>query len=97
MARPLLIAAALVLLSSAAVAQNICAPREDVVKRLWAKWQEAQITVAMINDGRLLEIFVSEKGSWTAIISDPNGRSCVASAGQEWTIFDAPKKPGNGA
>ena len=97
MARPLLIAAALVLLSSAAVAQNICAPRDDVVKRLWAKWQEAQITVAMINDGRLLEIFVSEKGSWTAIISDPNGQSCVASAGQEWTTFDFPKRPGDGA
>ena len=93
MARPLIIAAAFVLLSSAAVAQNICAPRDDVVKRLWAKWQEAQITVAMINDGRLLEIFASEKGSWTAIISDPNGRSCVASAGQEWTIFVSPKKP----
>ena len=97
MARQLLIAAALVLLSSAAVAQNICAPRDDVVKRLWAKWQEAQITVAMINDGRLLEIFVSEKGSWTAIISDPNGQSCVASAGQEWTTFDFPKRPGDGA
>jgi hypothetical protein len=97
MARSLLIAAALVLLSTTAAAQNICAPRNDVVKRLWDRWQEAQITVAMINDGRLLEIFVSKKGSWTAIISDPNGRSCVASAGQEWTIFDAPKKPGNGA
>tara|TARA_Y100000817_G_scaffold65790_1_gene49719 strand:- start:6882 stop:7175 length:294 start_codon:yes stop_codon:yes gene_type:complete len=97
MARSLLIAAALVLLSSAAVAQNICAPRDDLVKRLWDRWQEAQVSLAMINDGRLLEIFASEAGSWTAIISDPNGRSCVASAGQEWTIFDAPKKPGNGA
>tara|TARA_Y100000004_G_scaffold187302_1_gene239906 strand:- start:676 stop:879 length:204 start_codon:yes stop_codon:yes gene_type:complete len=55
------------------------------VKRLWDKWKEAQVSLAMINDGRLLEIFVSEKGSWTAIISDPSGRSCVASAGQEWT------------
>lgn len=73
-------------IASTAVAQNICAPRDDLIKRLWDRWQEAQIIVAMINDGRLLEIFVSEKGSWTAVISDPNGRSCVASAGQEWTI-----------
>jgi hypothetical protein len=80
-----------------AAAQNICAPRTDLVKRLWDRWQEAQVSLAMINDGRLLEIFASEAGSWTAIISDPNGRSCVASAGQEWTVFDAPKVPGDGA
>ena len=97
MARPLIIAAALVLLSPTAAAQNLCAPRTDLVKRLWDRWQEAQVSLAMINDGRLLEIFASEAGSWTAIISDPNGRSCVASAGQEWTVFDAPKKPDEGA
>ena len=95
MARPLIIAAAFVLLSSAAVAQNICAPRDDLVKRLWDRWQEAQVSLAMVADGRLLEIFVSKSGSWTAVISDPSGRSCVASAGQEWTTFDSPKKPGD--
>jgi len=95
--KTLAIASLVLLLSSAAAAQNICALRDDVVKRLWDRWQEAQVTVAMINDGRLLEIFVSEKGSWTAIISDPNGQSCVASAGQEWTVFDTPQKPDEGA
>jgi hypothetical protein len=97
MARAFLIAIALLLVPVGAAAQNICAPRTDLVKRLWDRWQEAQVSLAMINDGRLLEIFASEAGSWTAIISDPNGRSCVASAGQEWTIFDAPKKPDEGA
>jgi hypothetical protein len=95
MARALIIAIALLLVPVGTAAQNICAPREDVVQRLWDRWQEAQVSLAMINDGRLLEIFASETGSWTAIISDPNGRSCVASAGQEWTIFDSPKKPGD--
>ena len=75
-------------IASTAVAQNICAPRDDVVKRLWDRWQEAQVSLAMIADGRLLEIFVSEKGSWTAIISDPGGRSCVASAGKDWTVVE---------
>ena len=98
MARPLIIAAALVLLSTtAAASQSLCAPRDDLVKRLWNRWQEAQVSLAMINDGRLLEIFASKKGSWTAVISDPNGHSCVASAGQEWTTFEFPKTPGKGA
>ena len=85
-----------VFLCAPAAAQNICAPRDDVVQRLWDRWQEAQVTVAMVADGRLLEIFVSETGSWTAVISDPGGRSCVASAGKNWTVFDAPKVPKKG-
>ena len=75
-------------IASTAVAQNICAPRADVVKRLWDRWQEVQISLAMVADGRLLEIFVSENGSWTAVISDPGGRSCVASAGKDWTVVE---------
>ena len=86
-----------VFLCAPAAAQNICAARDEVVQRLWDRWQEAQVALAVINDGKLLEIFVSERGSWTVIISDPNGRACVASAGQEWTVFSTPKAPGGGA
>ena len=56
-----------VFLCAPAAAQNICAARDDVVQRLWDRWQEAQVALAVINDGKLLEIFVSERGSWTVI------------------------------
>ena len=85
-----------VFLCAPAAAQNICAARADVVQRLWDRWREAQVSRALVADGRLLEIFVSESGSWTAVISDPGGRSCVASAGKNWTVYDAPKVPGRG-
>ena len=71
---------------SSASAQNLCAKREEVVQRLWDKWQEALTANGLANDNRLIEVFVSKKGSWTIIISDPSGRSCVASAGQNWTL-----------
>lgn len=92
------IAAALmaVFLCAPAAAQNICADRDDVVQRLWDRWQEAQTAYGLVNDGRMVEVFVAADKSWTIIISDVNGRSCVASAGKNWTVFDAPKVPGKG-
>ena len=71
---------------SSASAQNICAKREEIIQKLWDKWQEVLTANGLANDNRLIEVFVSEKGSWTIIISDPNGHSCVASAGRNWTL-----------
>ena len=81
-----------------AAAQNICAERGEMVNRLYEKWEEAQIGYGLVNDGRMIEIFVanSDDSSWTIIISDPSGKSCVASAGKNFTIFDDPKVPGSG-
>ena len=94
--KTLAIASLLLLLSSAAAAQNICGPRDDVVKRLWERWGEKQAAMGLANDNRLVEVFVAKNGSWTVIISDSSGRSCVASAGKNWTTDGFPA-PGPGA
>ena len=36
------------------------------------------------NGKRMIELLVSEKGSWTVLISDSNGRSCVMAGGENW-------------
>lgn len=60
--------------------------------RLLNKWGEVPHSQGLVMDGRLLEIFVNpEKRSWTVIISDPSGRSCVASAGEAFQAVE-PKK-----
>ena len=74
-------------IASEVVAQNICGPREELISRLWAKWQEAQIAHGLVNDNRLVEVFVNKSGSWTVLISDASGRSCVASSGKNWTVI----------
>ena len=73
-------------IASEAIAQNICGPRGELIVRLWDKWQEAQIAHGLVNDNRLVEVFANKEGSWTVLITDPNGRSCVASAGKNWTV-----------
>jgi hypothetical protein len=80
---------------SSASAQNICAKREEVIERLWSRWQELLTANGLANDNRLIEVFVSEHGSWTIVITDASGRSCVASAGRGWTPRE-PKIPPKG-
>tara|TARA_R100000781_G_scaffold18611_5_gene14429 strand:- start:6155 stop:6442 length:288 start_codon:yes stop_codon:yes gene_type:complete len=93
--KPLIFFVLVLMAVSSASAQNICAKREEVVERLWNRWQEVLTANGLTNDNQLVEVFVSKKGSWTIIISDPSGKSCVASAGQNWTLRE-PKEPKRG-
>ncbi len=36
------------------------------------------------NGKAMFELFVSESGSWTVIVSDPVGRSCIIASSEDW-------------
>lgn len=80
----------LILLAFPALAQQpLCGPRDEIVAQLVTKWHETQRAVGMEKSGRLIEVFVSDKGTFTIIISDPSGTSCAATAGEDWQFIDA--------
>ena len=61
-----------------------CAARADLVKALGEKFHENEAARGLINPNVVLEIFVSEKGTWTILATDTHGLSCVISAGEGW-------------
>ncbi|MGX8011413.1 hypothetical protein ACVDG8_021840 [Mesorhizobium sp. ORM8.1] len=61
-----------------------CAPRTDVIKALGDKFHETEAGRGLINPNVVLEIFVSDQGSWTVLASDTKGQSCILSAGEGW-------------
>ena len=61
-----------------------CAPRADIVKALGDKYHESVAGRGLINPNVVLEIFVSEQGTWTVVASDIKGQSCVMSVGEGW-------------
>jgi hypothetical protein len=87
---PLLLAAAATLcLSQTAYAG--CGPRADVAEKLKADYDEHVSLVGVREGGAsLIEIFVSESGTWTVIESFPDGRACSRAFGTEW--FQVPKE-----
>ncbi len=82
--------------SCTAYAQVACGPRNDIVKRLADKFKETQVAMGLSNSGKLIEVFVSDKGSFTVLMSDPNGTSCVATAGENWATEGFIEVPGVG-
>jgi hypothetical protein len=81
-----MVAAAVAMSAGAAPAKaaSQCAPRADIIKALGNKYHESQAGRGLINPNVVLEIFVSDQGSWTVLASDTKGQSCVLSAGEGW-------------
>ncbi|WP_292443522.1 hypothetical protein [Mesorhizobium sp.] len=55
-----------------------------MVKALGEKFHENAAAVGMINPNVIVEVFVSERGTWTILATDTQGQSCVLSAGEGW-------------
>lgn len=70
--------------TSAAVAQEQCAPRDQIVKVLNAKFQESQRALGLINEKAMMEVYISQRGSWTMVVTNDQGVTCVLAAGEAW-------------
>lgn len=66
----------------------MCAPRDEVVKQLGAQFSETPVSRGLTGDGMLLEVFASPQGTWTAVLSEPTGVSCLVSGGEAWQSVD---------
>ena len=62
-----------------------CDDRESVLPILAKKYQEQPIALGVTNTGNLVELLTSPKGrTWTLIITDPRGRTCLMATGEGW-------------
>src|SRR5262245_19686739 len=70
-------------LTPAAIADPWCLHKE-LGKYLADNYSERHRGWCLTRDGRLLEIFISEKGTWTVLVSLPTGASCIVFEGTDW-------------
>lgn len=75
----------------------MCAPRDEVVKQLGAQFSETAVSRGLTGDGMLLEVFASPQGTWTAVLSEPTGVSCLVSGGEAWQSVDPSLRTGTEA
>ncbi len=79
-----LIALGILLGAVPADAQLQCAHRSDLVTRLDQGFDQKLTGVGITSNGLLLEVFASKEGSWTALVTRPDGHSCIVSHGTDW-------------
>lgn len=70
--------------AATSTAANFCAERNEMVRSLADQFKENPAAVGMINDNAVIEVFVSQNGSWTILATGTDGKSCVLSAGVGW-------------
>jgi hypothetical protein len=76
--------------------QTVCAPRAIMVEKLKADFGEKPRGVGLADTGGLIEFLASKEGSWTLIMTSPEGRSCLVMAGDKWKAREAEKGQGHG-
>lgn len=69
---------------SQAQQQPPCANRAEFLNHLSANYKEAPVAMGLTANGGLLEVVASEDGSWTIIVTTPNGLSCGVASGMSW-------------
>ncbi len=85
----MILGAALALLATEAAAQSACNQRDDVIGHLAKKFGEAPVALGVTNKGNLVEVLTTGDGNtWTIIVSQPNGTSCMVAAGEGWRTKD---------
>ena len=82
--------------SSPAQAQAACDARAKIITRLAENYQEQPRGRGVTARSLLMELFISPEGTWTLLVSQPNGISCLIAAGDGWLeipyIPDGPRE-----
>ncbi len=64
---------------------QLCGQRASVIGRLAEKYREAPVAIGVTSTGGMVEVLTTSDGTtWTIIMSNPNGTSCLVAAGEGW-------------
>lgn len=73
-----------------------CGPRDEIVAQLGSVFQEAPNGMGMIDPNAVVEVFVSDAGTFTILTSGTDGTSCILASGEGWD-GGAVRQVGSGA
>ncbi len=74
--------------SPALAQQSVCGDRDEIVSRLETGYQELTSGMGLASNGGLVELYTSKKGTWTLMVTQPSGVSCLIGAGDHWETIE---------
>lgn len=61
-----------------------CGDRGYIAQKLDNGYSEKPVAMGLSADGAVVEVFASNAGSFTIIVTRPNGLSCILVTGESW-------------
>ena len=77
--------------AQAQAARTSCGDRAAVLDRLAARYAEAPVNMGLTSTGAVLEILASDQGTWTVLVTTPQGVTCMMAAGEHWEPVERKK------
>lgn len=78
-------------LPAAAADNMICGKRDKIISQLQGKYGETARVMGFSKGAGVVEVFANERsGSWTILITNPTGMSCLMAAGEAFESVDIP-------
>lgn len=65
-------------------ASNLCTKRTAMIDALARKYHEERRGIGIASRAGVMEFYVSASGTWTVLMTMPNGMSCILAAGRDW-------------
>ena len=61
-----------------------CGDRIKITKFLAQKHKEVPRSMAITGGNSVMEIYLSPAGTWTALVTDVTGKTCIVASGEGW-------------
>jgi len=68
---------------------TICGERTAFLGKLSDRFDEVPSAVGLTTTGEVLELLTSPTGSWSMLLTFPDGRTCLLASGEAWETFSS--------
>lgn len=68
----------------------VCGERDAIASALASTYHEKPVAIGLVSNGTMLEVFASREGTFTILMTEPTGRSCMITAGESWEMQQEP-------
>lgn len=87
-ATALLAVTAIASIHPASAQEKMCAERDVFLDQLSVRYGELPERFGLMPNGNVLEVFSSDGGSFTVLVTNPKGQSCMIASGDAWMPSD---------
>ena len=67
-----------------AEAQVVCGSRDQIQKILTERYKEVSRGLGLVSDSGLVELYTSESGTFSILMTMAGGSTCIIAAGHTW-------------
>ena len=65
-------------------AQATCGDRAKMITHLGAIYSEQPVAMGLTSSGAVIEVLTSPSGTWTFLVTEPSGLTCMVASGESW-------------